>query len=821
MNSRSPVGIAAPRAFPTLSAIIFFICALGWLTATPTFAQSSTPLSGTVTDRDRKPVAGASVTLLDRTGAVRQTAVTDETGTFRFENPPSGSVLVVAEARDFGKATRELRLTGAGQTVDLTLDVSAVADEIVITASGTPQTADEVSKALTVVTADEIERRNELSIPEALRNVPGFRVRQLGGPGSFTSFRTRGLRGFDTAVLIDGQRLRDSASTQGDAGAFLEQLFVVDTNRVEVLRGSGSSLYGTNAIGGVVNVASNQGGGATHGQIQLEGGGLGMFRGRANVAGGLVNDRFIYSAGLMHLNVTEGVNGNDPNRNWSGQGFAKFNVTPRTSVSGRVIGNTAFLQLTGSPFSPSGFALPPLSAGPIRAIPLGLEQQRLLERNQPFTLGNANYVANTRDLDNRRDSDYRSGLISFNHRFTDSLAVQANYQKVITNRQFTNGPGGPTLPFGQPVFGTRSNFDGRIDTFNVRADANLTRYVQLTAGYEFERERYLSRNRDFNPNPATRLNVGSEVPQDSHTFFFQTQFAFLERRLQLSLAGRAQNFRLDRPEFRGGASVYDGLTFTNPATAYTGDASAAYFIARTGTKIRAHVGNGYRAPSLFERFGSSFSGGTFSAFGDPRLASERTLAVDAGIDQSLFNERVKFTATYFYTRLQNVIVFDFTGLIRQPDPFGRFGGYANTRGGLARGAEFSGTVRATRTTTVTASYTYTNSDNRVPAQVAGFLPAFGISNHQFSATVLQNIGRRLDVAFDLFATSDYVFPFRGRAFSFAGPKKADIVVNYRLPVGERTLRLYGKVDNFTNNAFFEDGFRAPRAVFSGGVAFQF
>ncbi len=440
MNSSILVGNAAPRAFRTPSSIIFLICAFAWLAAAPAFAQSPS-LTGTVTDRDRKPIAGASVTLLDRTGAIRRTAVTDDAGAFQFENAPAGQILVVAEARDFGKVVRECRLTGAHQAVDLTLDVSAISDQVVVTASGTPQTADEVSKALTVVTADEIERRNELSIPEALRNVPGFRVRQLGGPGSFTSFRTRGLRGFDTAVLIDGQRFRDSASPQGDAGAFLEELFVVDANRVEVLRGSGSSLYGTNAIGGVVNVASNQGGGATHGQIQLEGGGLGLFRGRANVAGGPLNDRFIYSAGLMHLNVTEGVNGADPNRNWSGQGFAKFNFTPDTSVSGRIIGNTAFLQLTGSPFSPAGFTLPPLSAGPIRAIPLALDRQRLLERNQSVTLGNANYVANTLDPDNRRDSDYRAGLISFNHRFTDSLAVQANYQKVITNRQFTNGPG--------------------------------------------------------------------------------------------------------------------------------------------------------------------------------------------------------------------------------------------------------------------------------------------------------------------------------------------------------------------------------------------
>src|SRR5256885_13506046 len=84
------------------------------------------------------------------------------------------------------------------------------------------QSVDEVSKAVTVVDRKEIDERDELAIAESLRTVPGLRVQQLGGPGSFTSIKTRGLRNEDTAVLIDGLRFRDAAATQGDASGFLE-----------------------------------------------------------------------------------------------------------------------------------------------------------------------------------------------------------------------------------------------------------------------------------------------------------------------------------------------------------------------------------------------------------------------------------------------------------------------------------------------------------------------------------------------------------------------------------------------------------------------
>jgi outer membrane cobalamin receptor len=87
-----------------------------------------------------------------------------------------------------------------------------------------------------------------------LRGIPGVRVQQQGSPGSLTTLRLRGQRNFDTAVLLDGLRVRDAGDINGSAVSLISDFVPVALDRVEVLRGAGSSIYGTHAIGGVVNL---------------------------------------------------------------------------------------------------------------------------------------------------------------------------------------------------------------------------------------------------------------------------------------------------------------------------------------------------------------------------------------------------------------------------------------------------------------------------------------------------------------------------------------------------------------------------------------
>jgi iron complex outermembrane receptor protein len=265
------------------------------------------------------------------------------------------------------------------------------------------------------------------------------------------------------------------------------------------------------------------------------------------------------------------------------------------------------------------------------------------------------------------------------------------------------------------------------------------------------------------------------------------------------------------------------LSFDAPPKAYTGDGSVAYLIRSTNTKLRAHAGNGYRAPSLFERFGASFFFGDFTPLGDPRLKPERSIAFDSGIDQTFMRGKARVSATYFYTRLQNIIDF---GSTPPNDPFGRaFGGYLNIGGGLARGVELSAEISPAPSTSLFASYTYTNADQRAP-NAAGYLTIPGVSDHLFTLVATQRFGRRIDLTFDLSAVSDYSPSFPSPSFDtlyiFDGYVKADLVAAYTLPIGDRlSLRFYGKVENVFDRAYTESGFRAPGAYFIAGSAFRF
>jgi vitamin B12 transporter len=791
-------------------------------------AQTSTTaaISGHVKDPDGADVPGATVRLYGRDRTFSIVTASDAKGAFSFKNLAAGEFLIEAEANGLAMAAAQSVRVERGQTatLDIALQLSGLRSVVVVTASDTPQTIDEVSKALTVVDNEEIDERDEMAIPELLRVVPGLRVQQLGGPGSFVSIKTRGLPSEDTAVLIDGIRFRDAAATQGDATGFLQDLSVTDVSRVEVLRGSGSSLYGSNAVGGVVNLVTDEGGGPVHGSVLGEGGGLGLFRTKAQLAGGANHNRVVYSAGFSFFNMADGLDADDEARNTSGQGRVLFRLTPTATLTGRIYAADSRSRLNNNPEGIGN--LPP--TGIIEAIPLSRAEQLRFEAGVPpaqLNIGSATLVPDANDPDNFREGNFFDGAVIFTQRPTESFGYTISYQGLVTNRSTINGPLGVGFqPFGGT---TRSDFDGRIHTLNARVDLRAGRFNFLTGGYEFENENF--KNPSFQVDPTANSDV--DVTQRSHALFVQDQLRLLDDRVQISGAFRTQFFRLEEPVFTPAASApYAGITFQSPPTAYTGDGSVAYVFRSSGTKLRGHVGNGYRAPSLFERFGSffdSFFG--YSVFGDPRLKPEQSIAFDAGVDQSFADNRVRVSATYFYTELRRIIIFDFSGLIDfTTDPFGRFGGYLNTDGGIARGAEFELRATPIRSLNLTAAYTFTKAQQRTP-QVPGTIRSLAIPDHQFSFVATQRIGRRLLINFDFAASSNYlgaVFDptsFTSRGYRFDGIVKADVGASYSLPLSgeKRQLRLFGYVDNLFDRENFESGFRTPGRTGRAGATFIF
>ncbi len=756
----------------------------------------SANITGTVADPSGRPIPRVSVALFARDNVEPRRALTDDSGAFRFTGVAAGEYMLQADAPGFAPYTSKPLRVESGDTAKLDISVALASpqERVIVTASATPQSVDEVSKSVTVLTRDAMEQRHEFFLPEALRTVPGLRVQQLGGPGSFTTIKIRGLRNEDTAVLFDGLRFRDPTAPQGDASGYIEDLLVTDTDRVEVLRGSASALYGTNATGGVINIITGEGGGPAHGNILLEGGGLGLFRGRAQLAGGALHDRLQYSGGVSHLNVTAGIGGDNPARTTNGQGYVSYSLGPRARLSARFYGGDSFTRSNGEPVAIG--VLP--SSGIVGAVP------------------GVTFLAATPDPDSSRTARFVSGAVILSGDAAPGIGYSLSYHGLNTDATFPNGPAGPGF---QPTGRADLENDGTSHTVAARISARLPRGQLFDTGYEFEQERFLSRSFPGAPEP----NSSVDVSQGNHSLFAQDQVRWLDGRLQFAAAFRAQWFSLSQPQFAPAASApFQGIAFHSPPTAYTGDLSLAYFVRSSGTKLRAHAGRGYRAPSLFERFGTFFSSFGYSVFGDPRLGPNRSIGGDVGIDQT-FGTRARGSVTYFYTALQEIIAFT---SLPSSDPFGRFAGYQNARGGFARGVEASLSANVTRSLQLTSAYTFTNSRQRTPV-IDGITRSLIVPDHTFSLTATQSVGSRFFFNFDLTATSNYLAllfddNFAGHAFRFGGMRKADIGASYRIKAGDGvSVRVFSKIENAFDRRYFESGFPTPGVWATAGLQFGF
>ena len=673
-------------------------------------------------------------------------------------------------------------------------------NETVTVSADSKQTLEEVSKTVNIISGQEMRDRADFSLVESLRTIPGFRVQQLGGFGRTATIKTRGLRNQDTAILIDGIRFRDATAITGDASPFLSDFTLTSVSRVEVLRGSGSSLYGTNAIGGTIDFQTPKPTNGWHGQIGGAFGGLGLGRFRGNTSYG--TDKFGFNVGVSRTSYTKGIDGDDDADNTNFQTRIEYNPFEKTNISARFFLSDAFVKLNSSPDTLG--ALPLTNAAILDAKP------------------GINFLADENDPDSRQKSKFFNGQVVLTQVINSRLVFQGYYSGLTTTRNNDNG----ILGAGFQSAST-SVFDGTISTANGHFNYTPNRFNEITVGYEFEHEKY--GNEGFTPSGTE--DFFTRATQSSNTFYAQDLVSLLDGRLQFAGGFRAQVFNLKTPAFSLNNAPYTNLTLENPPTAYTFDGSGSYFFDKTGTKLRAHVGNGYRVPSLYERFGTfynTFGGFSFVALGDPNLKPEKSIAFDFGAEQNLFGNRAQLTAVYFYTKLIDTIGYGnvVAAIGDTPRPFG---GYLNTKGGIARGGEFSGKVRATDSTDIFASYTFTNSD-QLAAQVTGNpnIATLGIPEHQFTLVFNQRF-KRAWVNFDFLATSNYLAPiFSNSTFStyvyrFDGNRKADLTAGYTIPFRSEklNLRIFGTIENLFDQEYYENGFRTSGQTARIGASFGF
>lgn len=218
-------------------------------------------------------------------------------------------------------------VAGAGSVVSLLCVGSTAAQEplvlpdMVVTASRTTVAAREVGAAMTVITAEDIERKQLRFVSDVLRQVPGLAVSRTGGVGSLTQLRIRGAEGNHTLVIIDGVEVNDPVN--GSEFDF-SSLLADNIERIEILRGPQSAIWGSDAIGGVVNIVTRRGREGVRGHASAEGGSFGTYRLNAGISGGSEQARASVSGSLLE---TDGIDMSGTGGEKDGYKNGTLNVT--------------------------------------------------------------------------------------------------------------------------------------------------------------------------------------------------------------------------------------------------------------------------------------------------------------------------------------------------------------------------------------------------------------------------------------------------------------------------------------------------------------
>ena len=728
-----------------------------WLTPAIAFAAG---LEGTVVDPNGLAAPGATVLVSDRS-VIRATARTDDQGRFEVTGLPAGRYEVRVALDGFGAAPVTVDLTAdAVARVSITLRVSAVTESIVITGAAHELPRSRVTDSVTVVTAADIEARQFETVSEALRwIIPGLAVTATGGRGGLTQLYARGGESDFSLVLIDGVRVNGFGGNYNFA-----HLPVGDIERIEVVRGPQSAVYGSDAIGSVVQIVTRQGGPARAGAL-IEGGSFGTSRVSVNTSGSA--DALSWGATFEQLD-TDGQNGT-------------------TTASGEVLSNDDYLRrdlsLNGRWNGTAGTA--------VRST----FRYGTNERGFPGAWGSdpgGTYPGV--DTVSRGTNDNQVFSVGVTQRLGTSVDQRVDVSHTKTDSLFNS-------PFGE------STSSSRRLTVRARTDATLRPGMVATGGVDLQREEAGS--------AFITDSSFSEIPVERRIFAYFGELR-LEPTTRLSVTGgiRVDHIRLN-------ALAGDGFarpTFSDQTeVAANPKVSLGWYLRPADvtddwTRIRVSAGTGIRPPGAFE-----------IAFTDnPALKSERTRSFDVGLEQALASGRIVVEATAFFNRYDDLIVS--VGQSFQDASQFRTDNLDNSR---ARGLELAASARTAQGFEARVTYTWLDTEvlelDAADGQAkAGFEvgdPLLRRPRHQGSLelsftqprfsmfTSLGARGRTLDI--------DPTFGTFGGLFDNPSYAVVDIGGSLRATTGiEFIARIQNLLDNDYEEAF---GFPSLGRSFTAGI----
>jgi len=638
---------------------LLILAALLCSSPAPAAHAETASVHGRVLDPAGQPVAGAVVNLRSGSGVVRHSSSAAD-GSFVFTELPPGSYDVIATFDGFrANAVRVTVEAGGTQRADVALQLAAITDTVIVSASYVEVPRSEVTAEVTALSRRDLEDRQIATVADAMRLVPGTTIASSGGLGSVTSLFPRGGESDYTLVLVDGIKLNSFGG-----GFDFGHLTTFGLGQLEVVRGPQSAVFGSDAIGGVVQMRSKVGGRPAASGL-VEAGGYGTTRVAAGTTGsrgavdwGVSVERAVSEGWTDGAPATEDRVTNDDYRASTVALAAKWRAGERSTL--RVDGRFGTNE-RGNPG--------PFGSNPIGAFP-GIDRV------------------------SRGTNDFGVGAAAFTHEWDARTAVRLSSNFADERSSFVS-------PWGDSEARTR-----RLATHG-QVDRAITQALSASAGAALEIERADSTfitGVGAQTIPVERSVAGyfGELRLRSASRLFVTAGLRIEHIVRGSLEADpwAHQPRPSLPE--------DHIVSVNPRAAVSYYVRTSDEGAGNWSRLHASAGTGIRPPDAFE-----------IAFTDnPGLKPERSKSVDGGIEQALAGGLVVIDATVFLNRYDDLIV----AVGRSVQDYSRFR-TDNISNARAQGLETSVALRTRAGVEARASYTFLDTAILAVDQAPGVAPA--------------------------------------------------------------------------------------------------